>query len=149
HVGNQGHESRALHGVARRALERRAIAAPLAGEHLALVGAKLLQQADVLVIDVRRTRAAFRGAEPTTILPVTTKTFPRHKSGVLGRTPKSPANRGHRHEIGRFEWRISQAKKKGSERQGLMDRNDILTSLRPSCHALSIARNPGNARYEP
>src|SRR5438067_2488902 len=54
HVGEQGHEPGALHGVAGRALERGAVAAPLAREHLALVGAELLEQSDVLVIDVRR-----------------------------------------------------------------------------------------------
>src|SRR4051795_3609080 len=92
HVGDQGHEPGPLDGIARCPLERRAVAAPLSGEHLALVGAELLEQADVLVIDVRRTRAAFRGAEPAAILPVSTKSFPRHVPGVLGRTPKSPAN---------------------------------------------------------
>jgi hypothetical protein len=85
HVGDQRHEPRALHGVARRALERRAVAAPLAGEHLALVGAELLQQADVLVIDVSRTRATLGCAEPAAVLAVATELFPRHKPGILGR----------------------------------------------------------------
>src|SRR5262249_16813991 len=83
HVRDQRHEPGALHRVAGCALERRAIAAALAGEHLALVGAKLLEQPDVLVVDIRRARASVGGAEPAPILPVPAKSFPRHKPGVL------------------------------------------------------------------
>src|SRR3954447_11295604 len=82
-VGDQRHEPGALDGVAGRPLEGRAVAAPLPGEHLALVGAELLEEPDVLVIDIRRARAAFRGAEPATILPVSTEFLPRHNAGVL------------------------------------------------------------------
>src|SRR4051812_41452310 len=83
HVGDQGHEPRPLDRVARRALERGAVAAALAREHLALIGAQLLQESDVLVIDIGGTRATFRGAEPAAVLPVPTKFFPRHEPGVL------------------------------------------------------------------
>lgn len=85
HVRNQRHEASTLDGVARRALESCAVAAPLAREHLALIGAELLQQTNVLVIDIRRTGATFRSAEPAAVLPVSTKFFPRHRPGVLGR----------------------------------------------------------------
>jgi hypothetical protein len=84
-VGEQGHEPGALDGVAGGSLEGGAVAAPFPREHLALVGAQLLQQADVLVVDVGRARAAFGGAEPATVLAVTAESFARHEPGVLGR----------------------------------------------------------------
>ena len=82
-VGDQGHEAGSLDGVAGGSLERRAVAAPLSREHLALVGAELLQEPDVLVIDIRRPRATFRGAEAAPVLPVPTEFLPRHNAGIL------------------------------------------------------------------
>ena len=72
-----------LHSRAGGSLKRRTVAAALAREHLALVGAKLLEQTDVLVIDISRTRAAFTRAKSTAILAVATKLFPGHKPVVL------------------------------------------------------------------
>ena len=86
-VGDEGHEAGPFDGIAGGSLEGCAVAAAFAGEHLALVGAELLQEADVFVVDVSRARATFGGAEPATILTVTSKFLPRHRPvpGVLER----------------------------------------------------------------
>ena len=78
-VRDEGHETGPFHGVARGALEGCAVAAALAGEHLALISAELLQEAHVFVVDVSGSRATFGGAEPATILTVTSKFLPRHR----------------------------------------------------------------------
>src|SRR5690349_10936882 len=78
-VGQQSHEPRPLDGIARRPLERGAVAAALARKHLALISAELLQEADVLVIDVGRAGASLGGAEAATVLAVAAKAFARHE----------------------------------------------------------------------
>jgi hypothetical protein len=83
HVGEQRHEPSALYSVAGRTLEGCAVATPLAREHLALIGAKLLQEPDVFVVNVSRARAAFGSAEPAPILAIAAKLLSRHKPDVL------------------------------------------------------------------
>src|SRR5262245_20970550 len=82
-VGQQCHEARALDGGAGGSLKRRTTAAALAGKHLVLVGAQLLEQADVLVIDVGGSRTSFRSAEPAAILAVASELLPRHRPEFL------------------------------------------------------------------
>ena len=53
-VRDQCHEPCTLDGCARRPLKRRTTSTSLAGKHLVLVGAQLLEQTDVLVIDIGR-----------------------------------------------------------------------------------------------
>ena len=84
--GSKAMKRARLTAVLEAALEGRAIAAPLSREHLALVGAELLQQADVLVIDVRWAGAAFRRAEAAAILAVATEAFTGHGPRILGQT---------------------------------------------------------------
>jgi hypothetical protein len=93
YVRKQRHEACPLDGGARGPLERGAVAASLARKHLALVGAKLFQQADVFVVNIRRTGAAFGGTESAPILAISTKLFPRHKPVFLKRllNKKPPA----------------------------------------------------------
>ena len=81
-VRHQRHEPGALDRVAGGPLEGGAVAAPLPREHLALIGAELLQQPHVLVVDVGRTGAALGRAEAAAILAVAAETFPRHDDGV-------------------------------------------------------------------
>src|SRR5688572_22928943 len=67
-VGQKRHEPRPLHRVLHRPLERRAAAAALAAEQLALAGAHLLQRRHVLVVHERRARAALLRAETAAVL---------------------------------------------------------------------------------
>src|SRR5262245_21004911 len=84
-VGEQGHEPGALDGLAGGALEGGAVATPLTGEHLALVRAELLKEADVLVVDVGGAGATLRGAEAAAVLAVAAEAFPGHKAVILWR----------------------------------------------------------------
>src|SRR5947209_6965855 len=68
-IREQGHEASAFDCHFDRALKRRAIAAALTAEELALASAHLLQTLHVLIIDKRRPRTAFLGAEPTAVFP--------------------------------------------------------------------------------
>ena len=81
--GMQRHEPRTLDGRAGGSLKRRTASAALAGKHLVLVGAQLLEQADVFVIDIGRSRATIPGAKPAAILTVASKLLPRHKPDFL------------------------------------------------------------------
>jgi hypothetical protein len=82
-VRNQGHEPGALDRIAGRSLERGAVAASFAREHLALIRAQLLQEPNVFVIHVSRAGATFGCAEPAAILAIAAKLFSRHEPDVL------------------------------------------------------------------
>jgi len=82
-IGEQRHEASALHGRAGGSLKRRAASAPLPGEDFILIGAQLLEQTDVLVVDIGRSRATVTGAKPAAILAVATKLLPRHVPDFL------------------------------------------------------------------
>jgi len=82
-IGEQRHEPGALHSRAGRSLKCRAAPASLPGEDLVLIGAQFLEQTDVLVIDIRRSRATVTGAKPAAILAVATKLLPRHVPDFL------------------------------------------------------------------
>ena len=92
-VREERHEPRTLDGGAGGALKRCAATAALARKHLVLVRAELFEQTNVLVIDIRRPRAAITRAKPTTILAVATKLLPRHVPDFL----KSIENDGLAH----------------------------------------------------
>jgi hypothetical protein len=82
-VREQRHEARSLDSGTGSALEGCATAAPLAREDLILVGAQLLEQTDVLVIDVSRPGATVSRAKPAAILAVSSKLLPGHFLGFL------------------------------------------------------------------
>src|SRR5262245_50256310 len=67
-VGQERHEAGALDGILDGALEGGAVASALAGEHLTLVVAELLQRRHVLVVHERGARAALLRAEPAAVL---------------------------------------------------------------------------------
>src|SRR5438270_187740 len=92
-VGQERHEASSLDSRARSPLERCAVAASLAGKHLALVRAKLFEQADVFVVHISRAGATFARAKSTPILTIAAKLFPRHKPFFLKhlRTRSLPA----------------------------------------------------------
>jgi hypothetical protein len=77
-VRHQRHESRSLDGCARGSLKRCAASASLAGEQLVLIGAQLLEQTDVFVIDIGGAGATLPSAKPAAILSVASKLLPRH-----------------------------------------------------------------------
>src|SRR5262249_51694426 len=85
HVGQKPHEAGPLDGRARGPLERGAVAASLAREHLILVGTQFLQEADVFVVDIRRPGATFARTKSAPILAIATKLLPRHKAVFLRR----------------------------------------------------------------
>ena len=62
-----------------------AASAALAREDLVLVGAELLEQTNVFIVNVRRSRATLPGAEAAAILAVTTKSLPRHFLAFLSK----------------------------------------------------------------
>jgi hypothetical protein len=82
-VRHQRHESRSLDRGAGGSLKRRATATALARKHFVLVGAQLLEQTDVFVIDIGRSGATIPSAKPAAILTVASKLLPRHKPDFL------------------------------------------------------------------
>ena len=84
-VGQQGHEAGALDGVLDGALEGGAVAAPLPRKHLALAGAELFERLHILVVDERRPRTPFLGAETTAIFPSPSKLLANHRLVSLRR----------------------------------------------------------------
>jgi len=77
-IGEETHKPSTFDGIACRALEGRAEAAPLPAKHFTLASDKLLEVAHVLVIDERRTGAAFLRAEPASVFAVLTQLLPHH-----------------------------------------------------------------------
>jgi hypothetical protein len=83
HVGHERHKSRSFNRGAGGSLKCRATAAALARKHLILVGAKLLEQTNVFVIDIGWSGAAIPSAKPAAILTIASKLLPRHKPVFL------------------------------------------------------------------
>src|SRR5579871_4705031 len=78
-VGHQRHEAGAFDGILDGALKGGAVAAAFAAEQFALAGAELFERLHVLVINERRPRASFFGAEPAAILSAPSELLANHR----------------------------------------------------------------------
>jgi hypothetical protein len=79
-VGQQGHKAGAFDRVFDGSLEGGAIAAAFAAKEFTLAGAHLLKALHVFIIHESGPGAALFGAEPTTILPATSKLLANHSN---------------------------------------------------------------------